>query len=194
MTASKNYRRVALALPSESVLPGEKPAAVIALVIARLLMDAAVVPLQICFAYKSLVAVRHRTRKRILTMRVMSVQVGFVVVAPAEEFATSLNFALIVCIILSREAPCPAFATRWPITLCEVLRKGLLLVGLEGGWCIVRLRLTFWLRPSRNLRRRDVGGRLRRVRTAAFWRIAHLAGRLMISIIPRVVGPSRLQH
>ena len=89
-------------LPSERIFPSKQAAAVVTFVIALFHMYALMMPLKIRLSYKFLVAVRHCAGERVLPLLVVSFHVRFEVVAPTEELATPLYFALEVGLLLRR--------------------------------------------------------------------------------------------
>ncbi len=69
-------------------------------------------PLQIRLPHKLLIAVLEWTRKWILSTGIMSLHVGFEVVATTEQLVTSFDVALEVCILLGSESSLHTFGAR----------------------------------------------------------------------------------
>lgn len=70
--------------PSQCVLPGEETTTVVTLVAPLLQMHALVMSLQIRLAHKLLGAICDGAGKRVLSLFVVSLHVGFVIIAAAE--------------------------------------------------------------------------------------------------------------
>lgn len=87
-------------------------------------VHALVVSLQIGSSDKFLVTASHLAWERIFPLVIVCLQVGFVVVAPAEEFATSLNAALVVGLFLGSQPPLRLSRSgRLPLLLMLLLNR-----------------------------------------------------------------------